>query len=284
MGRGWLRRRDSTWWRETVLAAGVGAVLLATWFGWSLTIYGAKGTFLTNTSVTDNAQSTAAQLWIAVLNVRDTFVPHFLRDVDYQFIAQQSTWGWWRDWFFQLYQVNFLFVFGSINWVAVASVLVTIGKDATPRRRAAWALAIMSAVTLGIIVHSGRDEWGLAHICLQPLVLLGLTLLASHWESLHSVWRRTIVAGATLDVALGITLHFGAQSFLLDQWLAPERSATETLFSYSPHAAANLRAKIHHQWVFFGDSLAVHGTELLLFLCAVLLLALVRANKRESHA
>jgi hypothetical protein len=124
----------------------------------------------------------------------------------------------------------------------------------------------------------------LAHICLQPVVLLGLAFLAARWESLSHVWRRIVIAGATLDLALGILLQFGAQSFLLDQWLAPQRSAAETFSSYSFIATRNLLAKQQGKWTFFGDHFVDHATLILALLGLLVLLAIVRARRGGGAA
>jgi hypothetical protein len=280
--RGWPRRKERAWWQETAFAATVGAAVLATWFAWSLRTYGAAGTLLTNTSVTDQAADRATQLANVALNLRDTVVPHFLRHVDYRFIAQTSAWGWWRDWFFLLYQVNLLFACGSLAWLVLGVALVRRGAALSPALRLGWGAAIAATVFLGIAAHGARDPWGLAHICLQPLVLAGLALLAAQWDGLGAGWRRVVVAGATLDGLLGIALQFGAQSFLLDQWLAPGRPAAATMASYSAIANLNLRAKLQNQWVFFGDGFVAQETLILVTLAAVLGLALWRTTRRPA--
>ena len=117
---------------------------------------------------------------------------------------------------------------------------------------------------------------------LQPLVLAGLALLAAQWDGLGAGWRRVVVAGATLDGLLGIALQFGAQSFLLDQWLAPGRPAVATMASYSAIANLNLRAKLQNQWVFFGDGFVAQETLILVTLAAVLGLALWRTTRRPA--
>lgn len=281
--RGWARRREAAWWRETAAAGAVGATVLATWFAWALAVYGPRGTFLTNTSVTETAPSAGAQLLVSALNIRDTLVPHFLRGADYGFIAQASPWGWWRDWFFQLYQLNLFFAFGGVAWLALLFALGRRGCTASPGTRAGWIGAIVATTLLGIGAHAARDKWGLSHICLQPLVLAGLAVLAAHWDSLGRGWRRLLIAGATVDCALGIALHFGAQSFLIDRWFSPDRTSAETLASYSTHALSNLRAKSHFRWNFFGDGFAAHDAPIPLLLGALLLVALVRATKRTAR-
>lgn len=156
-------------------------------------------------------------------------------------------------------------------------LLFRSGRNASPGVRARWIAAIAATALLGIGAHGARDTWGLTHICLQPLVLAGLALLAARWDSLGRGWRRAIVAGAVVDFALGIALHFGVQSFLLDQWLAPGRTSAETLASYTPIAQLNLRAKLQGKWTFFGDAFAANDLAIMALLGALLALALWRA-------
>ena len=277
----WLARgrwREAAWWRGTVVAALAGAAVLALWFGWALAVYGPKSTFLTNTSVSDAAPSLGAQLLSGLLNVRDTLVPHFLREADYGFIAQRNPWGWWRDWFFQAYQINLVFLCGSVAWLAIFAALAKSAAPARPAVRAGWAAGIIVIALLGVMVHGARDRWGLAHICLQPLALGGLALLAARWDAIGPIWRRVVVAGAAVDFALGIALHFGAQSLLIDQWLGSP-SAGGPLDGYSAHAQINWRAKLHFRHAFFGDAYANSEFVLLALLAGLLAFAVWRAAK-----
>lgn len=275
----WARHTEAAWWRATGAAAALGAALLATWFGWALAVYGPGGTLLANTSVQAAAASAGDQFARIALNLRDTLVPPFLRAVDPALIAQASPWGAWRDRFFQLYQVNLLFAFGSIGWLVLGAALVRAGAGVAPVRRAGWAAAIAATVGLGVAVHGARDEWGLAHICLQPLVLLGLAALAAHWPALPRGWRLAAVAGAAADALLGLALHFGVQSLALDHWLAPGRSFDAIFAAYNPTAFMNVAAKVQHQLAFFADTVAPVRALLPLWLAACLGLALWRARR-----
>ncbi len=280
--RGWVRRGEAGWWRETATAVATGAGVLAAWFGWALATYGARGTFLTNTSVTETAPSAGAQLLVSLLNLRDTLVPHFLRAVDSGFIAQSSPWGQGRDWFFQLYQLNLFFAFGSTAWLVILILLGRAGWATTAGKRLGWIAALGATVLLGVGVHGARDTWGLTHICLQPLVLGGLALLAAWWDALGRGWRRLIIFGAAFDFVCGIALHFGVQSFLLDQWLAPGRTSAQTLASYTPIAQLNLRAKLQNKWAFFGDAFAAQEIAILTLLTLIFALALYRTIRRPA--
>lgn len=253
----WARRAAPAWWRATAGAAALGAALLATWFGWALAVYGAGGTLLANTSVQEAAPTAGGQLARIALNLRDTLVPHFLRPLDTGLIAQTSPWGAWRDWFFQTYQVNLIFAFGSTAWLGLALALHRGWAGAVPSRRGGWAAATVALIVLGVAVHGARDTWGLAHICLQPVVLLGLACLAAHAASLARPWRLLLLVGATVDLALGLFLHFGVQALAFDRWFHPQHTADAIFASYNQVATMNLAAKTHLRAVFFADALAL---------------------------
>lgn len=281
---GWPRLRESAWWRSTALAALAGAALLATWFGWAVAIYGLKGTLLANTTATDYAGTLAGQAHAFALNFRDTLVPHFLRTVDFTPFTQLSASGQWRDWFFFLYQTNLLFAFGSVTWLALLCALPSAGKAAPYRQRVFWAGFVSGAILLGIGAHSGRDPWGLVHICLQPLVLLGLAFLAARWSGLGRGWRTALITGLTLDVLLGSVLHFGVQSGTIDHWLAPRGGTLETIFNYSEFARMNLRAKLQSNWVFVYDVVPLGAVLLGLGLAALAAALLLRTQATRKVA
>lgn len=278
------QRADAAWWRATAAAAGLGAVILATWFGWAVAVYGTSGTLLANTSVQTADPTFGGQLERILLNLRDTFVPHFLRPLDPALIAQRSSWGAWRDWFFQIYQVNLIFACGSVAWLVIAATLRPAWTRATRPARLGWAFAIGSTVVLGIAVHGARDTWGLTHICLQPVVLLALAWLGAQVATLARPWRLMLVAGATVDFALGLFLHYGVQNLAFDRWLAPGRSLEATMATYNQVAFMNLAAKAHLKAEFFADAVAAPFAVLVTGLAAVLTLAIWRGRIPRAPA
>jgi 4-amino-4-deoxy-L-arabinose transferase-like glycosyltransferase len=276
---GWPRRNQTEWRRATTLGVLVGALVLAVWFGWAVGHFGARGTFLANSSVEAAEKYSGSQFEKIALNLRDTLVPHFLRRPDVAFIAQSSPWGHWRDWFFQCYQLNLPLACGSVAWLAILIELRRVGRGTDARPRAFWWAFAAGVIVLGVATHGARDTWGLTHICLQTLVLLTLAFLAARWSALSRAWRLALLAGATVDLALGILLHFGVQSYALDRWLAANQPPEQTLHSYTEWAFMNLAAKIHHQLTFFSDALALPLAVLLAGLAALLAIAVVRARR-----
>lgn len=278
LGQTWVRRLDPAWWRATAAAGTLGALLLATWFGWALAIYGADATLLANTSVQAADPTAGGQLLRAALNLRDTLVPHFLRPLDAALIAQTSPWGWWRDWFFQSYQVNLILALGSTAWLVLAAALWHAWSGARHAVRISWVVAVAATVVLGVAVHGARDTWGLAHICLQPVVLLGLAGVAGLAHNLSRPWRLALVAGLTIDFALGLVLHFGVQNLVFDRWFAPGRSLDAVFATYNPIAFMNIAAKVQHQLSFFSDVIALPLPIIVGGLAALLTLAVWRCR------
>jgi hypothetical protein len=277
LGLNRTRWRDPATWRQAAQLSLVGGAILATWFAWSLAVYGTDTTFLSNSSVALPEARQGHQLLKVALNLRDTLIPHFLRTVDPQLIAQRSPWGYARDWCFQFYQVNLLLMFGSVAWLGLGRELGRTGRDAPARSRWFWLWFAGGAGVLGVAVHGARDHWGLAHICLQTLLVLGLAALAARWPAIGRGWRRALAAGAIIDFILGIALHFGVQSYAFDRWFAPGQPPLDLLRSYSDSALMNLHGKLFHHLRFLSDAFPGSGGLVLALLAVILTLALFRA-------
>lgn len=258
-------------WRRALLGIAAGTVLLALWLGWFLHAYGIAGTFLSNTAVTATAPSAGEQLGRALLNLRDSFVPHFFRDLDRSLIAHPGALGRFRDNVFQLYQLNLFFAFGSIAWAALLAALVPVYRATAPGVRATWLGLCIAIVLLGIGAHGGRDFWGLTHICLQPFVLLGLAFLVARAPSLPHSWRIALAVGAAVDLACGIVVHFFVQHV-----------AVSMIFPLGELAVINFAAKLTHKLTFAGDYASAHSILLAGLAVAILGLALWRALRREQ--
>lgn len=256
----------------------ISGVLLLTWFGWALANYG-SATMLAHYAGPSFDPQPGRPVITSALNLRDTIVPPFLRSPDLDLIAQRSPWGYWRDWAFQLYQVNLLFIFGSTAWLVLAGQLIRRWRESAVSTRTFWGLFVTGCVVIGIVINRARDTWGYAHICLQPLAILGLSFLAAQWSRLSSLWRLAVIGGATLDFTLGIFLHFSIQGYLLDLWFTPGRSPVDVLTSYNVNALANFRAKLVSQLAFFADVFPATPALTLALLGAILAFALLRARQ-----
>lgn len=270
------------WLPATAAAGAAGILLLMTWFGWALAVYGPSGTFLSNTTATDRAPTFALHAAAVAGNVFDTVVPHFLRSLDRSLIQQSSPWGYVRDWWFECYQLNLLMIFGSVGWIVVLAACRERLRSLPAGHAAAWCAAVGLVILLGIGSHSGRDHWGVAHICLQPLVLAGLACLAGCWPALALPLRWLFIGGAASDIVFGILLHYGSQGFLIDRWFAPAHPVAEAIRSYNFAAADNFSIKTGIGWRFVGDTFA--GSPFFPVAVALVTLGLAIWNIRRQSA
>lgn len=197
---------------DAVWAAATSAVLLATWFGWSAATFGVRGTLASTSTVAQSARFTAGGLaWNAVRNVWWTLIPHALLDVDRSRIAQTSGWGRLRDAFFLTYQTNLVLGLG----LGGALLLFFPRKSVAPVRAFWMALTAFVAIT-GIVVVSEVGTYGLAHLCLQALIVLGLAASACRWGALPAGVRRLAVVLFAIDFTFGIALQFALESLPMD--------------------------------------------------------------------
>jgi hypothetical protein len=273
------RWQDPSFWRITAGQCLIGGAVLATWFGWSFATYGLGATLFANTGIAAPGPPAASQLLRIALNLRDTLLPHFLHTVDPELIAQASPWGYWRDWFFQLYQLNLLFIFGSVAWLVILRELLRAWPLAPSRNRWFWTIFLGGVIVLGVAVVGGRNPWGFASICLQALMVLGLAYIAARWDSLGRGWQLALMAGTSFDFLAGIALQFGVQSYAFDHWFTPERTPVETAASYTFYARMNLSGKLHAQLDFFGDVVRAPGGLVFALMVAILTLAVARAAR-----
>jgi hypothetical protein len=204
-----FRKRGANF-KELGVIAGLCGVLLFTWFGWSLAVYGTHTTVASNTAVTDSQRYQGSTLEKIGENLFDTVVPGIVRDPDrvMHTFDQPNLAGAVRDNAFVLYQTNLIFGMGVVGGPLVVLLLLGVlrRKRGDGPERSFWLLLVSTAVVLGIAVVGERDFNGLAHLTLLPVEILGLTWLAANF-----CWRRwaawLILAGALVDFPLGVMLH-----------------------------------------------------------------------------
>jgi 4-amino-4-deoxy-L-arabinose transferase-like glycosyltransferase len=203
-----LFRRRRERWRELATAAGAGGVLLASWFAWSIAVYGARPTFLSNTAVTASAKVEGGNAAKIAANLFDTLVPYPLRsDVSVKFLQQPTRAGWLRDSAFLVYQTNVIFAMGAIGGLVVLYLLYLAWRRRRSEEQSFWLILVPFCLVLSVAVHGERETFGVAHVTLQPMVALGLTLLAAGLASLGRVAGVLLLAGCILDFSLGVFLQ-----------------------------------------------------------------------------
>lgn len=209
--------------REISIIACVCGLLLLTWFGWSLAIYGPHDTLASNTSITSSAQYQGSTLVKIAGNLFDSVVPAIFRSPGaLDAFDQPNPAGKLRDNFFVIYQTNLIFGMGLVGGpLACWLFFRAIRKPATGERRF-WLYLVPFVVFVGIAVVGERDEFGVAHLTLIPVEALGITLIAASFP-----WRRSLamllIAGCMLDFSLGVSLQAYVEGF--------DNTPQETIFN-----------------------------------------------------
>jgi 4-amino-4-deoxy-L-arabinose transferase-like glycosyltransferase len=270
-GRGWADGLP----RTTVLSALAGAFVLAPWFAWSAATFGWHATLLSN-STASMAAIPGNPLVKMALNLRDTVLPPQLRGFHGTLFLQSSPWGGLRDQFFILYQVNLPCALGIVGWLVAAREAWRASRRAARREARFWALLLAAIVVLSFAAYGDHDHYGIAHICLQSVVLLGLAFLASRWGALGRGWRIALAAGWAVDFCMGIALQFAVEDFAIDHWVNPGQGLLAQSATYSGVSQLNLAEKLATGLVYFSDMLATRPGLILVLLGALLAMALLR--------
>ena len=284
LGFGFRRGYGRGFAPATALAAAAGALVIVPWFAWSASQFGWHLTLMSNSTASMAGKAPGNPLAIMALNLRDSLIPPQVRGFSGALFRQASPWGSLRDQAFLVYQLNPLLALGSVGWIATLAGAWRASRAADRRERSFWVLLIASVVALCFAVYGDRDHYGIGHICLQSLVLLGLAFLASRWPIMAPVWRRLLAAGLAVDFTLGIALQFAVEDFALDRWLTPTRGLAEVSQSYAVVSQENLSEKIIAHFAYFADSVATPPALVLALLGAILCMALVRARQAPGES
>jgi hypothetical protein len=200
-------------WKELAAITITCALLLFTWFGWSIAAYGVKPTFASNTSVTATQQLQGSNLAKIAGNVMDSIVPRIAYDpIQVHLFDQPYAPAVVRDNVFLLYNTNLILSMGLIGgplvvWFVIAAF--RSGKGLGGERNF-WLMLIGFSLLIGLAVVGERDYFGVAHLTLVPLELLGITLLAAKFISRRWI-AYLVVAGCAIDFSMGIFLHARVQ-------------------------------------------------------------------------
>jgi len=201
-----FRKRPRPWRGLAAIVVPCG-LLLATWFAWSVFVYGPRVTFQSNTSVTAARGYRGNSLSKIGANLVDSIVPYVLRS-GLVYTGQPNPAGVLRDNAFGFYQVNLIFGMGLVGGPFVLWLLWGFVRRRAPRLHEwrFWRVLIPCSIILGVAVVGERDLMGSAHLTLMPMEVLGLSLIVAAFP-----WRRlaalAIVAGCIVDFSLGVFLQ-----------------------------------------------------------------------------
>jgi 4-amino-4-deoxy-L-arabinose transferase-like glycosyltransferase len=220
----WRRR-----WNELFKIATFCGLLFATWFGWAIYQYGSKTTFTSNLTISDHTSHTFADRAVKIgTNLLHTIVPYFLRPTHFQDLQQSDRWGWIRDLAFCLYQTNAFLALGSVGVFVLAwAILKTDAFGKLPAKlKRFWMIFIPISAILAIAAAPVAEDFGVAHLALQPHILLGLAVLAGVLGRMGGPWKILISVGCTIDFLLGILLHIHLEHRIFDVLINPDGSFT----------------------------------------------------------
>ena len=185
--------------------------------------YGARTTFGSNTTVTTSQQLGDSNARKILLNLRDTIIPHPLRD--FPIYRDQRQAGYVRDYFFLMYQTNLIVAMGIAGGFMIVFMFIR-ARQIRPRKA--------TVVLVGVAVVGERDAAGSAHLTLQPLIVLGLTFLAARFFTLGPLARAIVILGCVADLTLGVFLQHDLEHYENDacaeQFRAQVRSSGSGLY------------------------------------------------------
>ncbi len=270
----WWRRRHR--WRELLALIAVSTAILLTWFGWSIATYGLQITLASNTTVGDYEKSTlGTSLGRFGQNLLTTLIPHPLRTIPPgQFPGAADPVGKWRDSLFLLYQHCLTTMFGILGWLGVVYWWWQDRRRYNPPQRRFWLALVLVCFPLAVATHASPDLWGVGHVVLLPLVMIGFSFLAGALAQGPRWLVLLLVAGMVFDFAAGIMLHIGLENQEMLVRL-PDGSVIEAkeVIGLSEVAAKNSAAKHYFGLVFWGD----HFATVAVYLQAVLIVGFALA-------
>jgi len=205
-------------------------------------------------------------------NLFVTLIPHPLHSVDYRFIAQTSTLGYLRDYFFNIYQTTLPGAFGAAGLVLLSwRFFRRTPHAATTEERRFWRWFPIGIILLAIMTASWPDRWGVVHICLSALVIIGLSWIAARLPDAPKIVRRLWMVALGIDATLGIAIHFYLQAIIRPDFTALAFVNTGKIFQYGVVTTKNMLLKAILGYHFVADD---GPTPALVVALLVLLLAL----------
>src|SRR5690606_11095186 len=117
-----------------------------------------------------------------------------------------------REYGFVTNQLNLWFMIGSALPMAVIYSLCRPGRSAGADVRAFWITLYGVGIPLGIAVVGSPEDWGLGHICLQPLTLLAIAFATARFRTWPNWLKAAAISGGIVDFGLGGFLQFRDQN------------------------------------------------------------------------
>lgn len=241
---------------ELAVAAIPAFGLLGGWVWWASNAYGYKVAFGSSDTAVHFGQRTIGEnLALAVQNILVTIVPHEVRFLDTTPFEDPIPWSHARESAFLTYQTNALFMFGVAGAIALVYLFLKRRNSVDLELRWFWGLFFTSGLVLGAGAHAYPDTFGLAHLALQPMVLVGLGVVIGTWDSWPPLVNLAFIGGLLVDLFFGIVLHIAFEGRTFGEGLAGDDGLFPGGLRAVPDAAAaNWDEKLGRHFMFFGDA------------------------------
>lgn len=285
----WTLIRGRLRFREAILAGGAGAILLATWFSWSIVTYGLHTSFLSNSTAINMATvppGDSVRLFLYKIFVN--FVPHPLHRANARLFPP----GWnrnnLRDYFFMMSQQTLPMMIGSTGGIVAIGLFLT-AKKGLHREKQFWSYFVIFTYIIGTLSDPEWPVYGSAFATAQPLALMGVVLVAARLFDLPAPLFWLVIAGSAIDYAWGIFLQFYQESFTYPTFTDTQGNvAVYPDPSLGINGAVDYQQKLNYHFTFWGDHLAgiaslLEVASVLIALAALwILIRLRRTRDRKS--
>jgi hypothetical protein len=192
-------------WKELAAIGITCTLLLASYFGWALSVYG-DAAIRNISSISPNQVNQGSHVARIGSNLFDTIVPTLVRDSSLMNSKQPNAVAEFRDVVFLFYQPNVVFGMGLVGGPVILWLLYRRLRRKSRNRwedGAFWFVFVSCSLVLGTAVIGGREPLGLAHGVMLSLELIGLTLLASVITRRKTLTTLVLI-GSLIDFSLGV--------------------------------------------------------------------------------
>lgn len=237
-------------------------VLLSFWVIWGFLNFGLAFFSSTSTMQELGAEGSVSLLTLIFKNSWFSFFPQLVFQWS-EYLHREMTIRGLRDFFFMLYQVNFLFLMGSLGGLVVFSQLARHIRRAWGREREPLFLYLIYVAIVWILSMISVGQlypYGLAHIELRPLTLTLLAFTVTSFPSLDLKVKIVWIVGCIIDLILGIIPHFYIQ-------FSSQPSESIGFWSRGHASNGQLANKLTEHYVFIGD---LKNAQLMGSLCLLL--------------
>ncbi len=248
--------RTESFWSRTLGLGATAAMLLATWFAWAIARSGLAATVDANTTAHYlSALSPGQTLSAFGLNLARTLLPPVLLATDDGSLMHANLAATLRDHAFALYQTSLPLMIGTGALAVLTGWTVRWRNGAwktLPLPAASWG-AVAAIVLLGVAVHTAPVRWGVGHICLQPLALAVLAVVAGQIPGSPAWVRRWLAGGLVLDGAAGVALQLWLEHLAVPLNALALQGGAVLRSIYGLSLANNAAEKVALQYTFVGD-------------------------------